>query len=288
MPTPDSPSITTTAPSSVDPAVRVDDVAELAATADQRQLVRLRDRLGDRRLGLDLRPGTDRAIELGRLGQRLHAELAAQHADAVAVLRERVAAAAGTGVQLDQAPVRRLVQPVEVEALARPRDGVVEASLALEPLDQPVERGRTLAAQRVLRESLPVVEVDAVAQAEAGEQVVAMQVARRDQRLCGRVRVVRQPAELPDVEPGIRQVEADRVAIALEPSLAERRAQCRERSPQRGPGALRVGVRPEQVRDHGSRVRVPADREIGEHRRGLARVDRQRAPVHLDARRPEK
>ena len=205
-----------------DLAEGVDDAAQLGAAADQRQLVRLRDRLGDHRLQLG--PRADRAVQLGRLGERLDAELAAQHPHAVAVLGERVAATARRGVELDQLAVRRLVQPVEVEPLPGTRDRLVEAALACEQVDQPVERGGPFAADGVLSESLPVVEVDAVAQAEAREQVVAVEVAGRDQRRDRRVRVGHQEPELCEVEPHVGEVDAHRVSIAAQPSRTERRA----------------------------------------------------------------
>ena len=172
-----------------DRAEGVDDAAQLGAAADQRQLVRLRHRLGDHRL--ELGSGADRAVQLGRLGQRLHAELAAQHAHAVPILGERVAAPARGRVELDQLAVRRLVQPVELEPLLRPGDGFVEATFARQPLDQPVERRGPLAPHRVLGQPLPVVEVDAVAQPEAGEQVIAMEVTRRGQGRDRRIRIGR-------------------------------------------------------------------------------------------------
>jgi hypothetical protein len=184
--------------------------------------------------------------------------------------------------------VRRLVQPVEIEALACARDCVVHASLQLEPKDQAVERDSPFAAHRVLVQSLPIVEVDAVSQPESRQQVVAVEVAGCDQGRRRRMLLARQPAKLGEVEPGVGQVEADRIAVALQPSFAERGAERRERPAERGARALGVRVGPEQVRDNSARVGVAGHREVREHRRRLARVDRQRFPVHLDARCSEK
>ena len=143
---------------------------ELAAAADQGELAH-RDRGGlalvhRRRRGA----AVDRVVELGGLPQRRHSQLAVELAHALAVLHERVAAASGARVEVDQPPVRRLVQRVQHEPLAGGGDRLLEAALLRERVREAVERARALATQRLRHAALPVVELEAVAQREAREQ----------------------------------------------------------------------------------------------------------------------
>ena len=198
-----------------------------------------------------------------------------QGADALAVLRERGSPLAARAVELDQPPVRRLVERIEREPAAGVLDRARMAPARAEALGEPVEDGAELARERPRLERLPVVERSAVAEPEAGEEGAALQ--RRGLLELGEVVAAREPAELVDVERHAVPLERDRVARDGEPAAAERRAERRERPPQRRAGAVGRVLRPQELRERVAAVPAPLDREIGEQRGRLARVDRRAA-----------
>jgi hypothetical protein len=250
-------------------------------------------RHGGRDVRLRSREGTplvDGVVDLGRLRQRPHAELAVEHAHALPVLAQRLRPPSARRVQADQHPVRGLVQRVERQPPASVGDGVVGPAARLERRDEAVERPLQLGAQHPRSVALPVVEADAVAQAEARQEVVAVKRHRGRERLhrrrplSGRGGQVAEPGDVHDARLG---VEGHGGAGDGHPAPSERRAQGRERAPQRGPPAVGIRVGPQQVDEQLPRLRAPGHRQIGEQRHGLARVDPQRCAVHLDPRRPE-
>ncbi len=99
---------------------------------------------------------------------------------------------------------------------------------------------------------------------------------RRDQRT--------EPA---DVDRVVLQLEADRRPAGVEPAAAQRRAQRRERPPQRGPSPIRLRVRPQQVDQQVAAVDAAGHGQVGEQRGRLARVHTQGLAVDLDPRRPQ-
>ena len=231
----------------------------------------------------------DGVVELGRLGQRTHAQLAVEHPHALAVLAHGVAAAAAGRVPLDQPPVGGLVQRIEREALLGAGHGVVVASGRGQRIDQAVERRRPLAADALGGELLPVVEGGAVADGEALQQVAAVQV-RPPRRAplavaAGSAAVRRNSARS-------NQASSRSIAIELRSAVSaaavERGPQRRERASQRRPRAVDVELRPEQRRHHLTALRVSGHRQVGEHRRRLARIDPKRAALDFDHRRAEK
>jgi hypothetical protein len=175
----------------------------------------------------------DRLIELRGLGQRAHAELAVEQAHALPVLPQCLGAFARRCQQLDQAAVGRLVERIEGETPPGVRNRLVVAPSAGERGGEAAERRAELAAQFSGRRLLPAVELDAVAQAESGQQVVAVQRDRlREPRyLLGRVRLRGgQLAKPADVELcAVR--ERDRRPVYGQPLPCERRLERRERSP---------------------------------------------------------
>lgn len=111
--------------------------SQLTVTPYERQLacgLRLLDHPSLRQ-----RAGADRVVELGRLAQRRHAELPVEHADALAILRERIAAPSRGGVELDQAAVGRLVQEVQRQPFTSSRDRVIHSARTGVCVDQPVK-----------------------------------------------------------------------------------------------------------------------------------------------------
>src|SRR5258706_14727725 len=125
--------------------------------------------------------------------------------------------------------VRRLVQRVERQPTARISDRRLELALSTVAAHKPLQRAGQVAAQPLGLEELPLVEVRAVAQAEAGHKVVVVQRRRLGQRvqaaradLGGRVVVraaSRQSArELVYVDPErLAAAQADRLAVDLQP-----------------------------------------------------------------------
>ena len=93
--------------------------------------------------------------------------------------------------------------------------------------------------------------------------------------------------ELGKVEERSVEVQRDVQPVADQSLVAKRAAQGRERASQRRARALRIGVGPEQVRDHRPGVRVAGDCQERQDRRRLAGVDDERLSVDLDARRAE-
>ena len=274
------------APALVGRGKRIEQAAKLGRAPDQAELCvrlwRLRGEL------LHLGPGADRVVQLGRDAERRDAELTVEHANALAVLRERVTPAPRRGVELDQPSVRRLVQLIEREPLAGARDRLLGAALFCEPCDQAVEQSRTLATNEIRRPAAPVVELDGATQFEPGEQLVAVQVAGAGQLRCARVLITRDGAELGEVEPGAVQVERDRHAVADQALVSDPAAQCRERSTQRPACAIAVKLRPQERGDQGPGVGASADRKECEQRGCLARVDGEGGSVDLDAWRSQK
>ncbi len=121
----------------------------------------------------------DPAVERRRALGRADAELPVQHSHAVAVLRDRGVALAAECVQLDQAPVGRLVEQIEGE----PAPGMLDCGSRLAErraaVSGPIEKRPELARQRSRPERLPGVEGRAVAKPETGEEWTAMERRRR-------------------------------------------------------------------------------------------------------------
>ena len=129
--------------------------------------------------------------------------------------------------------MRRLVQNVEREPLARGVDRLLEAALDGQRVGEAVERRRALAAHGLRLAALPVVELDAVAQREPGHQLVAMKRHRGGQLLDPGGRIGCRSAEAIEVEARAVEVEADGLAVGDQALLAERSAQRGERAAQR-------------------------------------------------------
>ena len=169
--------------------------------------------------------------------------------------------------------MRGLVERVELEPALRDRHVAGR-------LHQPRQHRRELAPQRVRLGALPVLELGRVAEPEALQELPAEQ--RRGAR---HVAVLGERAEAVDVdgEPGPAD-EADLVAGGVDEVGADGRAQRRQRPPQRAPRVLRVVLGPQQLGEHVARTRPVGQREHGEQRERLARVERDRGSVAHHAR----
>jgi hypothetical protein len=202
-------------------------------------------------------------------------------------LLQRVGTTSGGREQLDQAAMGRLVQLVQREALTRPRDRLIHPSGAGERIPQPVEQRRALAPHLVLDIAQPVIELDAVAQREAGQHVVAVQLARKPERAEVGIRIGLDRTRLGEIEPRPVEHQRDRAAVRAQPILTERRAKRRQRPPQRRAAPRAVELGPQQVGHDSTAVCAVGHRQESQHRDRLARVDRKRPAVDLDQRRPK-
>ena len=263
----------------------VEQLAELGVAARQCELDRLR---ADRRIGQrhGRAAAADRVVELVRLRERRDAELAVEHPHAVAVLGEGVAATPRAGVEVDQPAVRRLVQPVELEPVARRHDRLVEAVRRHEGVRKAVEQLRMLASHDLLEVALPVVELDAVAKREAGEEIVARERGRTRELVDARRGQRRDATKLGEVEERPVEHQLDVQPVGPQPRLTQRSPQRRQRPPQRRPSPFRIGIGPEQIRKRRARLRPAPDRQHRQQRRRLPRINRQRRIIHRNNGRP--
>ena len=264
-------------PCRADLRVRVEQRGELSPAPDERMRPRAHAAVSRRRFDGSCAPLADRAVDRGRLLRRRHAELAVERADAVAVLRERLRPLAALTVERDQAPVRGLVERVEHEPPSRVLDRAHPVAGRRAEVGEPVEDGSQLPAERGAPEGLPIVERAAVPQPEAGEEGPAVESRRPFEHR--EVVAHREPPELVEVEAHISGLERDGVAGDRHPAAAERRAQRRERPPQRGAAAVGRMVRPQELRERVAIVDAALHGQVREQRRRLARVHRQRDAV---------
>ena len=170
-----------------EPAVRTDGAVGVAqrcpfaVALDERARAEWLDRGCGRGRGRDAAVA-DRVVQLGRGLERPDAELAMQRPHALAVLLERERTLAGARGEVHEAVVRRLVEGVELQPATRVLERVGDLPLLGQPVGEPVEYGAQLTRQPSRLERLPVVEGDAVAQPEAGEQLPAIELRRLGER----------------------------------------------------------------------------------------------------------
>ncbi len=178
----------------------------------------------------------------------------------------------------------RLVERVEGEAAGRGIDGGRDVAAAFGDVGKPVQHGGDAALGRDRPGGTPVVELRAVAEREAREERAAGEVGRRRED----ARVVRGRGMLDGDEVDVdRVVEGDDGSVDPQPSVAQGGSQHGQRPPERAAGRLVVGVGPEEGGELVARVWAALDREDGEDRERLARVDHDRRAVDRHDERPE-
>src|SRR5438874_10026352 len=249
------------------------------------QGVEVADRSGRRHLARRLvahGAGFDRVAKGAGLRHRRDPELLIEQAHRRAVLAQRGRPVARARVEAHEISVRGLVQRVDREPALRVVDGRSEIALALGARREAGERIAILRAERVALGGLPVVELRAVAEGEALEEVAAIQTDRVVE-----ASLTYRAAELGHIDGEVPAVQIDRVTVALEPAIAECRAEHRERPAERAAGLLVVGIRPEQCREGRPSLWLGRYRKIGEERRRLPGVGLDRGAADLDARRTE-
>ena len=154
-------------------------------------------------------------------------------------------------------------------------------------------------AQPVGLEELPVVEAWAIAQAEPGHEVVAVERHRIGQwgdtvRAYLRRRVAVRPAfghafgEALQVEPARRlSAETDSLAIDIEPGAAQRFVEGGKCAPQRAARARLIMFRPQQRGQRITAMSLACRGKVGEQRDRFAGIDLDRRAVALDPWRAE-
>jgi len=222
-------------------------------------------------------PGLDRVVERARLVHRRDAQLAVEHPHAFAVLAERGGAVARARVEAHELAVRRLVERVDREMALRVPERRAEIAVPLRVNGEPREDLGVRASQRVGLGGLPIVELRAVAEREALEQVAAVERGRVREPAVGDG-----PAKLRHVDPQIGPVEIDRLALGLEPAVAERGPQDRQRATKCAPGLLLIMFWPEQRRQGRPPLWLPGHGEVGKERGRLSGVGLDGLPAHRD------
>ncbi len=146
---------------------------------------------------------------------------------------------------------------------------------------------------------LPLVELGAVAQGEAGHEVVAVELRRFGERreavgadVSRRVLVelaVSQPlTELLDIQPDLVVLpQANRLSIGFQPGAGARGVQHREGPPQVGPCAGLIVLWPEQRRQGIPGMRLGGNSQVGEEGNRLPRINFDGLAIPLCAWRAE-
>ena len=234
------------------PVERLAKLRRLGVPPDQRRV----GRAGLRHLGHARGPARPRdargrplledlLVELPRLGLRLHAQLAPQHAHAVLILAERGGALPELGVQAHERAVRRLLQRIEGEELAgRPDRGLEVLRLPL-VREQPGQAVAGLLAQALARLAQPRLP-RLLGDAHPGEQVAAVEGRGLRERL-GRA-LIQEPGEGRHVQVDETGVDGHRVALGPQDAGATRQrpAQLVQGVAETGPRLVVGPVRPEQ------------------------------------------
>ena len=151
-----------------------------------------------RRLGLDASL-PDRVVQLGRLAKRRHAELAVEQRNERSVLADRTGAIARTRQQVHDATLARFVERIEVHPPSGCVDGAGRITAVAPGGRQPVEQVADQSLDARPPSRLPVVEVGAVSEREAGQERAAGQRGRGLEilRAIGR----REALQLQEVDP---------------------------------------------------------------------------------------
>ena len=131
--------------------------------------------LGRRRRRRPEVTGADGLVEHRRLRERSHPQLLVDDAHALPVLVDGGGSVAALGVQPHQGAVGGLVERVEVEPPLGVGDGLPRSPAAAKAVDEPSTRAGHRPAQPLGLPRLPVVEVGAVAEPEAGQQIPSPQ-----------------------------------------------------------------------------------------------------------------
>ena len=213
------------------------------------------------------------------------AELAVEDANAFAVLAEGESALARPGVELHECAVSRFVEGVEGEPALGVGDGVLEVSLANIAGYELLQGFAEVTAEVFRLLELPVVELRAIAEGEAGEEVALVEP---DGGAKGSYAVragigggmsvgaagVQMMSKNGDVTPeGLVWLEGNSLALCVEPSSGEGFVEWGECAAERGTGVGGVSVRPEKGGEGVPAVGLPCNDEVGDERGGFARVD---------------
>ena len=175
--------------------------------------------------------------------------------------------------------MRRFVERIEREPPAGIRDCAYRVALLM---GEPLERAPELLPERLGLGRLPLVELHAVAEGEAREEVRAVDVHRLGETARGekRAKALHVAVDPVAIERHAQPIGRDVLAAERGPERRERPAQCAARP-------LVIRVRPEQPGEPVAPLGVAGYGEVRKERDRLARVGLDRLSVALDTRRAE-
>ncbi len=227
----------------------------------------------------------DGLVAGGRGGQRGDAEFTFQGGDTGPVLAKRTGPVAGGIQEIHQSDMTPFVERIQVRPTRRRADRRRQVSIPLGGDREPVQDRQDGAVGGHGAGGPPIVELEAVAQGEAGQEVATGQGGRR----CECRAVVGGSGSL-----DLRQVDPDAPAIEIHPrpiddqgAVADRGTQRGQRPPKCPPRRHVVRVRPEQRRQLIAGEDSALRGEQGQDRHGLASVDREWCAIDQDLGRAE-
>ena len=192
----------------------------------------------------------------------------------MAVLLERGRAVAAPGVQADQLAVGGLVQGIELEPAAGVRDRLLVFAASSQQLDQASQRpSRARAPARPPRRSASRRSPGCrAARNPPGSRRRTAPPPRSGARARRRRLASSRNRSTSSSRAG-SALQGDAVAGGVDPFLADRLAQGRQRAPQRAASVIRVVRRPQQLAERLARARALGKRQMGQQRHRLARVE---------------
>ena len=230
-------------------------------------------------------PVADGFVASGRLGKRVHSELALQDRDARAVLAHRAGTISCRGEELHPPDMRRLVERIEVDPPAGRRDRPSQVAVFLECRDEPIQHAADGPLHRGSPRGAPVVELGAVAEREPRHERAARQLGRGSE-----VRRVSRGAERlepPDVDVVVRRDERDLLSVDAEDVRPDGTAEHRQRPAEGAPRRGVVRVRPQERRKLLAAVWPSIRGQDGQDRNRLAGVNLERLAPDRDLGRAE-
>ena len=221
---------------------------------------------------------TDRLVEGRRLGQRCDSQLPIEDGHQRPVLADR-SAAVTSGEQRDQAPVRALVQLIELHAPFRGRGRRGQVAPRRRVLRYAVQDRANEPVGRARPHRMPIVERRAVAKRETGEERTPGERCRAVEG--AGIAGCRGPFHLGQVQVE-RFLERDGRPIDPQPPIMEPGPQHRQRAAERTACRLVVRLRPQHGCELVPRKGTALHREQHKDRERLPRVHEERRPIDQD------
>src|SRR5579859_5949866 len=178
--------------------------------------------------------------------------------------------------------MRWLVQRIDGEARLQAGDGPRKIAVSLCRGGEVRERVAEARTQGVGFGGLPVIELRAVAEGEAREEVPAVEGDRLLESA-----LAKRAAELEDVDEHVRSVEVNGLPVGKEPAVPERAPEHRQGPTERAAGLLLVRLGPQQRREDAAPLRLLGHGQVGKERGRLTGVGDNDGAAGDGARRAE-